>query len=64
MPKCNMKGCTEEATKRMELAVGKESRAAELLVCERHLFELTDHGFKLVASLTPDGEVEIWRPSW
>lgn len=62
MPKCNMKGCTEDATKRMKLAVGAESRPAELLVCERHLFELADHGFKLSATLNSDGDVEIWRP--
>ncbi len=64
MPKCNMKDCSEEATKRMKLAIGKDSRPGELLVCEWHLLELTDHGFKLAATLNREGEVEIWRRSW
>lgn len=64
MPKCNFKGCGEDATSRVKLAVGPKELPAELLVCEAHLFQITDHGFKLTAKLNEAGEVEIWRPSW
>ena len=63
-PKCNFKGCGEQATKRVTLAVGANNLPAKLSVCEQHLFEMTDHGFKLSVRLNENGEVEVLRPSW
>ncbi len=63
-PKCNFKNCEKEATKRVTLAVGANSLPAKLLVCEQHLLQMTDHGFKLTVRLDEDGDVEVWRPGW
>lgn len=59
-----MKGCRADAKKRLTLKLGESAATTELLVCEKHLYDLTDHGFKLIAKLNDEGEVEIWRPSY
>jgi hypothetical protein len=63
-PKCCFKDCGKYATKRLTVAVGGKPMPAKLEVCEQHLFEMTDHGFKLSVRLDENGGVEVWRPSW